>query len=107
MPLGDRRGPWGLGPMTGRGLGYCAGYAQPGYMNSYRGGFGYRRGFGRGFGFRFGRSLFSYFPYENVPLEHLAKNEAELLRSQAEILKNQLENIQKRIEVLEKEKTQD
>ncbi|MCK4238634.1 MAG: DUF5320 domain-containing protein, partial [Candidatus Lokiarchaeota archaeon] len=27
MPGGDRTGPGGLGPMTGRALGYCAGYS--------------------------------------------------------------------------------
>ena len=40
MPDGDRTGPTGGGPQTGRGLGYCADNDQPG------------RGFGRGFGRR-------------------------------------------------------
>ena len=30
MPRGDRTGPAGMGPMTGRGAGYCAGYPMPG-----------------------------------------------------------------------------
>ncbi|MGB9888435.1 MAG: DUF5320 domain-containing protein [Anaerolineae bacterium] len=30
MPAGDRTGPMGMGPMTGRRAGYCAGYANPG-----------------------------------------------------------------------------
>lgn len=49
MPLGDRTGPWGIGPMTGRAMGYCAGFPYPGYMNP---GYGFGRGawFGRGFG---------------------------------------------------------
>jgi len=42
MPRGDRTGPMGYGPLTGRGLGPCGG--------GLRQGFG--RGFGRGFGFR-------------------------------------------------------
>jgi hypothetical protein len=47
MPAGDRTGPWGLGPRTGRGLGYCSGYPAPGFM--YPGpGMGFGRGFGRG-----------------------------------------------------------
>lgn len=57
MPGGDRTGPMGLGPMTGRAAGYCAGYPVPGYMNPYagrgawgRGYFGRGRGFGRGGG---------------------------------------------------------
>ena len=33
MPWGDGTGPLGLGPMTGRAAGFCAGYAVPGYMN--------------------------------------------------------------------------
>ena len=38
----------GLGPMTGRGAGYCAGYSVPGYMNPVSG--GGRGWFGRGGG---------------------------------------------------------
>lgn len=34
MPAGDRTGPEGQGPMTGRAAGYCAGYDSPGNMNS-------------------------------------------------------------------------
>ncbi|RUM33674.1 MAG: hypothetical protein DSY33_03955 [Archaeoglobus sp.] len=44
MPGGDRTGPLGLGPRTGRGLGYCSGYNRPGFMT---GGFGRGRGRGR------------------------------------------------------------
>jgi len=33
MPGGDRTGPAGMGPMTGRAAGYCAGYPVPGYLN--------------------------------------------------------------------------
>ena len=33
MPFGDGTGPAGMGPMTGRAAGYCAGYPVPGYMN--------------------------------------------------------------------------
>jgi len=33
MPAGDGTGPLGLGPMTGRAAGYCAGYTVPGYLN--------------------------------------------------------------------------
>lgn len=45
MPGGDGTGPAGMGPMTGRAAGYCAGYPVPGYMNPV---------FGRGFGGRGG-----------------------------------------------------
>jgi len=48
MPRGDGTGPAGVGPMTGRAAGHCAGYPVPGFMNS-GGGRGYwGRGGGRG-----------------------------------------------------------
>ena len=31
MPRGDQTGPAGMGPMTGRAAGFCAGYSTPGY----------------------------------------------------------------------------
>ena len=49
MPAGDRTGPWGAGPRTGRGLGFCSGYAAPGSMTGGPG-LGLGRGFGRGLG---------------------------------------------------------
>jgi hypothetical protein len=38
MPRGDGTGPMGMGPMTGRAAGFCAGYPTPGFMNDYYGG---------------------------------------------------------------------
>jgi len=52
MPGGDRTGPLGFGPMTGRALGYCAGYNTPGYANPR---------FGRGFGLNL-TPYYGYFP---------------------------------------------
>jgi len=49
MPGGDGTGPQGLGSMTGRAAGYCAGYTSPGFANPVPG-----RGFGMGFGGGFG-----------------------------------------------------
>jgi hypothetical protein len=37
MPQGDGTGPRGSGSMTGRGMGYCAGYAQPGFASAGQG----------------------------------------------------------------------
>lgn len=45
MPGGDRTGPMGMGALTGRGAGYCAGFGMPGYASPVPG-----RGFGMGFG---------------------------------------------------------
>jgi hypothetical protein len=66
MPFGDGTGPWGLGSMTGRAAGYCAGFGRPGFANPALGyprpyGYAYsmplwsRWGYGRGCGF--GRGL--------------------------------------------------
>ena len=48
MPHGDQTGPMGQGPMTGRGMGYCAGYEQPGFANPTPGFAGRGAGMGRG-----------------------------------------------------------
>lgn len=51
MPGGDRTGPEGKGPMTGRKAGLCSGNTTPGSMNAAQGnGCGQGRGFGRGKG---------------------------------------------------------
>lgn len=52
MPRGDRTGPEGRGPMTGRGQGYCSGNKEPGFQDA-----GPRRGFGFGFGYGGGRGF--------------------------------------------------
>jgi len=51
MPGGDKSGPRGQGPRTGRGAGYCAGYDTPGFANDPAAGAPYSdRGMGRGMG---------------------------------------------------------
>ena len=67
MPGGDGTGPGGMGPMTGRAAGFCAGYPAPGYVNSVGGrgmGMGWGRGrgggFGRGRGFGWGRAGYGF-----------------------------------------------
>lgn len=63
MPGGDRTGPAGVGPMTGRGMGYCAGNPQPDAATPFRGmgmGRGMGRGWGRGRGFGFRAGLGPY-----------------------------------------------
>jgi hypothetical protein len=68
MPRGDRTGPSGFGPMTGRAAGYCAGYPVPGFMNPTRGfGSGVGRGRGRGWGRGFGRGWWAYPPIVQPP----------------------------------------
>lgn len=60
MPNGDKKGPMGDGPKTGRAMGYCSGSDSPGYMTrvpadeSRNIGRGANRGAGRGAGRRAG-----------------------------------------------------
>ncbi len=81
MPRRDGTGPWGQGPMTGRGFGPCAGFI--GYYSP-------RRGFCRGFGFGYG-------------LMTSAKDEKEMLEEEKEILENRLKAIESQLENLKKE----
>lgn len=108
MPRGDKTGPFGQGPMTGRGLGYCTGNASPGFVNNFFGrGMGRGRGFGRGmgFGFRGGMGTFSSYPtYSELNYTKPSKEEeADMLKIQARNFKQNLEDIEKRIKELEKD----
>ncbi|MDH7486160.1 MAG: DUF5320 domain-containing protein [Anaerolineae bacterium] len=121
MPRGDRTGPLGMGPMTGRAAGYCAGYGMPGYANPMPGrGFGLGRargwggGWGRGYRWRHwfyatglpGWLRFGYGPAWGPPAAYgpyapSPDEELDALKGQAQWLKDELEAISKRIEELE------
>ena len=66
MPGGDRTGPMGMGAMTGRAAGYCAGFGVPGYANLAPGS-GFGMGFGRGRGFGSGRGWRHMFYATGLP----------------------------------------
>lgn len=119
MPGGDGTGPMGMGPMTGRAAGYCAGYTVPGYANPVPGGrfAGFGRGWfgragGRGWRNRYyatglpfrGRSPYGGAPVGAYPyaMEPTAEEEMELLKEQSEALKQQLNEVQNRIDSLGK-----
>lgn len=108
MPRLDGTGPMGMGPMTGRGMGYCAGYAAPGYANpmgGYGRGFGYGMGFGRGRGF--GRMFWraGWPGYGAVPVyygaDEPAVDEKTALNNQVSFLEKQLEQVRSRLKDLE------
>ena len=110
MPLGDRTGPRGLGPRTGRGLGYCSGSPVPGYMNNWGGrggGFGRGGGWGGGFGRGYGRGLgWGYGAVYAPPVYNTdPQARASALRAQADELKIALENIQKELDNIDKSNT--
>jgi hypothetical protein len=119
MPRGDGTGPMGMGSMTGRALGYCAGFNKPGYANpagaeGFTAGAG-RRGFNCGRGFYGGghghRNMYyatglpgwmrgqgSFPPQVNIPPE----DEAGRLKSLETSIVKELEEIRKRISELTK-----
>ena len=104
MPGGDRTGPMGMGPMTGRGAGFCTGFAVPGYANPI----GYGFGCGRGRGFRrmfyaTGLPGWARFGAQNVYEAYFASDadEKEFLKRQAKFLENQLDDVKKRLDELE------
>ncbi len=64
MPGRDNTGPLGRGPMTGRGMGYCANPSRSGGYSRYGGRFGGRMGNGYGYGYGLGfRNRFRAYPY--------------------------------------------
>lgn len=104
MPRGDRTGPMGYGPMTGRGFGICnaANVSRLGLGLGL--GFGY--GFGRGRGFR---RRMPYYPAQypvgypagyaaGYPMD--AKAQKEILEEQRALLKDQLEAIDQQLDGL-------
>ena len=122
MPGGDRTGPMGMGPMTGRAAGYCAGYSLPGYANLVPGrgrgfgsglgrGLGRGRGWGRGFGFRgaayaYGNPYYGD-PYLAAPYygpEANPQQEAQMLKEQAKAMQDEISAINDRIKELEADK---
>ncbi len=114
MPAGNRTGPQGMGPRTGRGAGYCAGNDSPGYANQGFGS-GYGNGFGRGFGRgMFGRRAFGgrgrrnwfhavghpgampygAYPGAYPPAPMTPEQEQDMLKSQEAWLQEQLDAVQ-------------
>ncbi len=126
MPRGDGTGPAGMGPMTGRAAGFCAGNGMPGYTNPIPGrgfgmGFGRGRGFGGGGGRGWGRGWAQAgvpygTPYAAMPsaaapygtpyaAAPTKKQELDMLQGQAEQFETALGDVRKRLQELETEKT--
>ena len=115
MPRGDATGPAGLGPMTGRAAGYCAGYNMPGYANPIGGrgfGMGYGRGFGfgrgsrgGGFGWRhrfFATGIPGWAWFGGCAAPYIdPETEKQALKNQADILENELKSIKIRLDEIE------
>lgn len=118
MPRGDRTGPEGAGPMTGRALGYCSGNDQPGYTADaapqgaargpgYGRGFGRGAGRGRGRGFGFAARGANYAPNtntSNLDNEEAKNREITRLENLANTLSSELENVKNQLEKIKKNK---
>ena len=107
MPRGDATGPMGMGSLSGRGAGYCAGYAAPGFANPTPGwgaGRGRGRGYGMGMARRRGWGAWGYpvnaYPQPAAPAVE-SRDEVEVLKSQAEYFGEALEGINRRIAEIE------
>lgn len=110
MPRGDGTGPMGLGPMTGRAAGYCAGYAGPGFANPAFG-FGWGGRGCRGLGNRYrdvgfsGRVCFPGFARNQVFFTGNSpdpEGDAKILGHQIEMMEQSLKAAKERLEELKK-----
>jgi hypothetical protein len=120
MPRGDGTGPMGMGGMTGRGFGYCAGFGTQGRENTAPGrglgmAFGGSQGFrNRGFGGGGRGWLNTFFAIDPprwmrfrgyaTPNQYQApyqkpdpEMEIQALKNQAKILQEELDFIEKRL----------
>ena len=113
MPGGDKTGPLGQGPLTGRGAGFCRGNNMPGFANRVggaRGGMGRGSGFGagghgRGCRKRFfstgvpGRVWFQggAAPYVDRPVGSIHAQERQYLEEQAGFYRSELDQIERRL----------
>jgi hypothetical protein len=91
----------GMGPMTGRRAGFCAGFSAPGDQNPVRfgGGFGCGRGF-RKLYYATGVPGWARQGYTENPGVYPAADEKMFLSNQAGVLENQLKQIKKRLSSL-------
>jgi len=80
MPRGDKTGPRGIGPMTGRGMGVCNGYENQG----------------------FGRGLRRRFFWNNSQNPNLLLTEKEILKQELKQLETKKDYIKNRLQELEK-----
>lgn len=95
MPRGNRRGPNGLGPVTGRGAGFCAGSDEAGFVSApdmgYRPRHGYRSG--PGFGGGQGRRRGPWWPGDEE-----AKS---MMSAEIEAMEHRIASLRREIEALD------
>ena len=108
MPGRDRTGPAGMGPMSGRGAGFCAGTGRTRYEMTANGR-GYGMGCGRGWRNRFyATGMPGWMRFGAMAAEAPIPNpvmEKQSLKHQADALQAQLDAIQKRLAEIDKDTT--
>lgn len=115
MPRGDGTGPMGRGPMTGRGLGLCAGLAVPALMGLAFGRGRGGRGGGRGWRNMFHatgltgwqRAAMASTAPSAATVAPTVETEKQFLETQVEMMQSQLDEVKKRLAGLETAKTQE
>lgn len=106
MPRRDGTGPMGLGPLSGRGLGFCIGANVGDYGVGFGRGIGRGIGFGRGIGhdmrFVYGcrRDFGRYYDEELIGLtdKEILTKQKELLQKRLDLVGKQLENLTEAVE---------
>lgn len=124
MPRGDRSGPQGMGPTTGRGLGYCTGHGAPGYVTApgpgmgmawgYGGGrgrggagqgmaWGRNRGYGPAYGGGFGRAYGPYGvgPYATAPVSEETRKA--YLKDEMAAMEERMNFLQREMDAMDKQ----
>ena len=102
MPRGDGTGPMGEGPMTGRGAGFCSGFAVPGVAGTLGrfGGLGCRRGLGGGMRGAVMQARNRFMAQTYAEVGAAAANEKDLLSRQMNALETQLQQVKQRLDQL-------
>jgi hypothetical protein len=103
MPRGDRTGPWGMGPMTGRGAGFCVGNNVPGGAFFGRGGRGRRNRFFATGQAGWMRGGMGFRPFEAAAPGFRPEEELRQLKQEADSLEKTLSGIRERIGRMGKE----
>ena len=105
MPRGNKMGPQGEGPLTGRRMGYCSGSDNSGFQNNdNRVGFRYSQGqgqgFGRGRGAGQGRGMRGFGMNRTINEEEIKAsiNEEASLRNEIAALTDQISALEEKIE---------
>lgn len=84
MPYKNGTGPYGQGPMTGRGMGPCARGMRSMHNRGMGRGYGFRRGMGRGMGMGFVPPVFE------APTKEMLQSQKAMLEAELKAIEEEL-----------------